>query len=103
MSAEKRYPWYVAGEVCGYKWFVGDGPMPDRATAKKCGKGATVGVPVRVLPNGDAAPCEVAEADGDLLFCEKHWAVVEPEFTGQVWLRKLCHFRRWTSTQTNQT
>ena len=54
--------------------------MPDRATVKKCGRNATVGVPVRVLPNGDAVPCEVAEAQGDLLFCEKHWAVVEPKF-----------------------
>ena len=33
-----------------------------------------------VLPNGDAVPCEVSEAQGDVFFCEKHWAVVEPKF-----------------------
>ena len=80
MSIENRNRWYVAGEVCGYKWCEGDGPMPDRAAVKRCGRNAQVGVPVRVLQNGDAVPCEVAEAHGDLFFCEKHWAVVEPEF-----------------------
>jgi hypothetical protein len=79
-SIEKRNSWFIAGNVCGYKSSIADGPMPDSTTMKRCGRIATVGVPIRVSPTGVPVSCDIAEAQGGFFFCDEHWSVALPTF-----------------------